>query len=110
MRTGQEYIADMLETLEMPGVVAVTIFEHLQDELGRELLPDSVRRMLSNVASQNGVAFTARTRRFSSVSAISGAFGFHCRRRPPRHRRRRPLPLPPLSFFGWLAAAGSTCG
>jgi hypothetical protein len=46
MRTGHEYIADMLETLEMPGVVAVTIFEHLQDELGRELLPDSVRRML----------------------------------------------------------------
>jgi hypothetical protein len=36
----------VLETLETPGVVAVTIFEHLQDELGRELLPDSVRRML----------------------------------------------------------------
>ena len=36
----------MLEMLQIPGVMAVTIFEDLQDELGPDGLPDSVRRTL----------------------------------------------------------------
>ena len=36
----------VLGMLEVPGVMAVTIFEDLQDELGPEVLPDSVRRTL----------------------------------------------------------------
>jgi hypothetical protein len=36
----------VLEMLKIPGVMAVTIFEDLQDELGPDVLPDSVRRTL----------------------------------------------------------------
>jgi len=36
----------VLEMLKIPGIMAVTIFEELQDELGAEVLPDSVRRTL----------------------------------------------------------------
>ena len=36
----------VLEMLEIPGIMAVTIFEDLQDELGLDILPDSVRRTL----------------------------------------------------------------
>jgi hypothetical protein len=36
----------VLEMLAIPGVMVVTIFEDLQDELGMEVLPDSVRRTL----------------------------------------------------------------
>ena len=36
----------VLEMLDIPGVMAVTIFEDLQDELGPDVLPDSVRRTL----------------------------------------------------------------
>jgi len=36
----------VLEMLAIPGVMAVTIFEDLQDELGPDVLPDSVRRTL----------------------------------------------------------------
>jgi hypothetical protein len=36
----------VLEMLAIPGVMAVTIFEDLQDELGQDVLPDSVRRTL----------------------------------------------------------------
>ena len=32
----------VLEMLSIPGVMAVTIFEDLQDELGLDALPDSV--------------------------------------------------------------------
>jgi transposase InsO family protein len=36
----------VLEMLNIPGIMAVTIFEDLQDELGAGALPDSVRRTL----------------------------------------------------------------
>ncbi|MEI7912660.1 MAG: IS21 family transposase [Verrucomicrobiota bacterium] len=36
----------VLEMLDIPGVMSVTIFEDLQDELGPDALPDSVRRTL----------------------------------------------------------------
>lgn len=36
----------VLEMLKIPGIMAVTIFEDLQDELGPEVLPDRVRRTL----------------------------------------------------------------
>jgi hypothetical protein len=36
----------VLEMLYIPGIMAVTIFEELQDELGADVLPDSVRRTL----------------------------------------------------------------
>jgi hypothetical protein len=108
MRTGHEYIADMLETLEMPGVVAVTIFEHLQDELGREFLPDSVRRMLE--------------RRIAKWRALHGEDKKVFFRQ--RHLRRFRISLSPTAsaspspaaltltastIFGWLAAAVSMC-
>lgn len=36
----------VLDMLKIPGIMAVTIFEDLQDELGVEALPDGVRRTL----------------------------------------------------------------
>jgi hypothetical protein len=36
----------VLEMLKIPGIMAVTVFEELQDELGPEAIPDSVRRTL----------------------------------------------------------------
>src|SRR6202795_22036 len=36
----------VLEMLKIPGMMAVTIFEDLQDELGPEVFPDRVRRTL----------------------------------------------------------------
>ncbi|WP_084570366.1 IS21 family transposase [Methylosinus sp. PW1] len=49
-RTRADPLADIwprvLEMLAVPGVMAVTIFEDLQDELGPEVFPDSVRRTL----------------------------------------------------------------
>jgi hypothetical protein len=36
----------VVEMLETPGVMAVTIFEDLQDELGPDAVPDSLRRTL----------------------------------------------------------------
>src|SRR5450830_1865351 len=49
-RTRRDPLADVwprvLEMVKISGIMAVTIFEELQDELGPELLPDSVRRTL----------------------------------------------------------------
>lgn len=49
-RTRADPLADIwprvLELLKIPDIMAVTIFEDLQDELGPEVLPDSVRRTL----------------------------------------------------------------
>src|SRR4029077_16946441 len=36
----------VLEMLKIPGMMAVTIFEDLQDEVGPEVFPDRVRRTL----------------------------------------------------------------
>jgi hypothetical protein len=49
-RTRTDPLADVwprvLEMLGIPGVMAVTIFEDIQDELGLDALPDSARRTL----------------------------------------------------------------
>jgi hypothetical protein len=49
-RTRSDPLTDIwpraLDMLKIPDIMAVTIFEDLQDELGPEVLPDSVRRTL----------------------------------------------------------------
>jgi len=49
-RTRSDPLTDVwpraLDMLKIPDIMAVTIFEDLQDELGPEVLPDSVRRTL----------------------------------------------------------------
>src|ERR1700692_1619769 len=58
----------VLEMLKIPGMMAVTIFEDLQDEVGPEFF-QTASAGLSSVASQDGAPCTARIRRSTSPNA-----------------------------------------
>jgi hypothetical protein len=90
----------VLEMLKIPGIMAVTIFEELQDELGAEILPDSVRRTIERrIAKWRALHggqgdFLPPTPRSRPSSPVR----FHRRGQPRGHHRRRALAASPLSF------------
>ena len=96
----------VLERLDIPGVMAVTIFARLQDELGLEVRPIASGARWS-VASPTDARFTVKTTRFSSLSAVIPAV-----RRGPISPSPSPARLSSTAsiVFGWRAAAGSLRG
>ena len=77
------------EMLGIPGVMAVTIFEDLQDELGPDALPDSVRRTLERRIARWRALHGGDKEVFFPQRHDPGRMQFQCRAIGADNRARR---------------------
>ena len=102
----------VLEMLKIPGMMAVTIFEDLQDEVGPEVFPDRVRRTLERrIARWRALHGEDKEVYFPNATILAAR---RCPISPSPTASASPSPASRFriacTISGWPAAAGSMCG